>query len=122
MLTSEQVNKHIPGREKGYFKPGQSGNPGGRPRTSEFAAEVRAYLREKVKGKERMRLLLENLMKRRPEILLYYAYGKPIETVVQFSSQDEIDMQVSVGLARLLAQGKIMWTELGKKEFGVRDG
>lgn len=63
------------------FKPGQSGNPGGRPRTAKFAEAVRDFLDEKTGSKTRLRQLLEHLLKHDPKILLYYAYGKPTDTV-----------------------------------------
>ena len=63
------------------FKPGQSGNPGGRPKTAEFSDEVRRFLREKSAGKTRLRQILETLQKNDPKILLHYAYGKPVEAV-----------------------------------------
>jgi hypothetical protein len=69
------------GRRGRPFKPGQSGNPGGRPKTAKFAEAVREYLAETTGGKTRLRQILEWLHKHKPEILLYYAYGKPTDTV-----------------------------------------
>lgn len=63
------------------FRPGQSGNPGGRPKTAKFAEMVREFLEEKIGGKARLFKVLEDLQKHDPKILLYYAYGKPTETV-----------------------------------------
>lgn len=63
------------------FKPGQSGNPGGRPKVAKFAEEVRKFLREKVGGKTRLRAVLEDLQKHDPEVLLQYAFGKPVLSV-----------------------------------------
>lgn len=70
--------------EKGQFKPGQSGNPGGRPKTATFAEEVRHFLREtNGEGTERIRSLLERLCDDDPKaalaFLCSYAFGKPAE-------------------------------------------
>ena len=48
---------------------------------AKFAGAVREYLDEKTGGKTRLRQLLEHLLKHDPKILLYYAYGKPTDTV-----------------------------------------
>jgi len=73
------------------FKKGQSGNPGGRPKTAKLAELTRKYLDEKAGGKTRLRHVLEWLQKHKPEILLHYAYGKPVEAVdVQAESQTSI--------------------------------
>jgi len=63
------------------FKKGQSGNPGGRPKTAKFAEAVREFLDEKTGGETRLLQVLEWLHKHRPEILLHYAYGKPVDMV-----------------------------------------
>ena len=68
------------------FKPGQSGNPGGRPKTAQFAEEVRRFLKKKDGSKTNLQAVLESLKKNDPKILLYYAFGKPAETI---SLQDE---------------------------------
>ena len=67
------------GRARTQFKPGQSGNPGGRPKTAEFAEEVRQFLCEKAAGKTRLRQILEGLQKNDPKVLLHYAYGRPVD-------------------------------------------
>lgn len=92
------------------FLPGRSGNPEG-GRTSwkaqkQFGEHIRIWLMEKAWGRDiitgkrfkrkqpRLRTIIERLAEQRPEILLHYAYGKPVEmhqveaaegTTVEFS-------------------------------------
>ena len=69
---------------------GTTPNPGGRPKTAAFAEEVREFLKEKI-GKEekpRVREILERLAKTKPEVLLHYAHGKPVETQVSVNESD----------------------------------
>jgi hypothetical protein len=70
--------KRVPGRP---FERGKSGNPGGRPKTAQFAEEVRRYLKQKDGDQTNLQTVLENLKKNDPKILLYYAFGKPAETI-----------------------------------------
>lgn len=79
--TRSPQNRRVSGGEPTRFKPGQSGNPGGRPKTAVFSEQVRQFLREQPNNKTRLRAILERLEKRKPEVLLHYAFGKPIETV-----------------------------------------
>jgi hypothetical protein len=89
------------------FLPGQTGNRFGRPKTAHFAEEVRDYLNRKDGDKTNLETVLENLKKRRPEILLYFAFGKPIETQVQVKSAEEETEEIALAIARLWAQGKV---------------
>lgn len=86
MATAPQNRRKtgVKNAEKGQFKPGQSGNPGGRPKTSTFAEEVRHFLRETDgEGIERIYGLLERLCEDDPKaalaFLCSYAFGKPAE-------------------------------------------
>src|SRR5262249_37073496 len=64
------------------FLPRQSGNPGGRPRKTEWSQACRAFLAGKLAGKTgktRRDALLARLYKEDPKLLLAYAFGKPVE-------------------------------------------
>lgn len=74
------------------FKPGQSGNPsGGSHPSREFGKFVRDWLEREVtfnmphgkafkkQRKKRLAWLVQKIADERPEILLHYAFGKPIE-------------------------------------------
>ena len=76
--TAGNSKKAAPGRP---FKPGQSGNPSGRPKgSSEFRNVVEAFLASKLDPKTTvLQDVLNRLRKDKPEMLLYYAYGKPVE-------------------------------------------
>lgn len=87
-----------------HFEPNNRANPGGRPNTADFAKEIRAFLHEKVQGKERLRSLLLRIAQRDPKVLLYYAFGKPQETInVQNPDGSALQSQVLVLMAQALA-------------------
>ena len=84
------TTKQVKNWQKTAFKKGQCANPGGRPKTAAFAEEVREFLKEKI-GKDekpRVREILERLAKTKPEVLLHYAHGKPVETQVSVNESD----------------------------------
>lgn len=77
------------------FVPGQSGNPGGRPKSAQnFGEQVRAFLEQahpdakqltaKLKSDVELRTRLDVLLLKMeqddPKTLLAYGFGKPIET------------------------------------------
>jgi Family of unknown function (DUF5681) len=77
------ANRKNSGKERTQFKPGQSGNPSGRPKSSsEFRKVVEAYLQSKLDPKSTvLQDVFDRLRKDKPEVLLHYAYGKPIEQI-----------------------------------------
>lgn len=90
-----KVAAKMPGGITGKgFRPGQTGNPqGGRlgPRKEAFlfGNYLRAWLQEKawtrdaegnkLKKEYRLKTVIDTLAANKPEILLHYAYGKPVE-------------------------------------------
>lgn len=89
VVTSAKLKKDSP--LAGYeWQPGQSGNPAGRPKTSDLKAEVRAFADEadpKIR-KTRLRVWLEMADRRARqgspkhlEMLLAYGWGKPPQSI-----------------------------------------
>ena len=79
-----------PGRRTDY------GNRFGRPRTAEFKEQVLKYLRRKDGNQTNLEALFQNLKKNKPEILLYYAFGKPTENIaVQNPDESALELAVS---------------------------
>ncbi len=81
-MTSEasqqgEIKKKRPGR----WKKGESGNPGGRPKSGSLRELIQEYFKEKEGDRTNLQVVLDNLKKYKPEILLYFVYGKPAETL-----------------------------------------
>src|ERR1700757_279028 len=75
-----KAGKRVVGRP---FQKGQSGNPSGRPKSRPYIDELKKFLNEG--DGSRLRELFEYLLKHKPEIVLYYMVGKPVERHEQSS-------------------------------------
>ncbi len=93
--NNAQTTKKSGGCTGRGYRPGQSGNVHGRPKTAHFGEEVREFLRETdLRGVERLRRILERLEKDKPELLLAYGFGKPRETLELSTGQPDGGMVV----------------------------
>lgn len=108
-----QKREKMPGGITGKgFKPGQTGNPHGarlgRQREQfAFGAYLREWLQEvgvvkddegnPTKKEPRLKTIINRLAKDKPEVLLHYAYGKPVEVhEVQAAEGTELEFIVRV--------------------------
>ena len=70
---------------RGNLRPIQKGevlNAGGRPKTEHFSKFVRQFLDSPAShDKTQLEVMVQRLAKDEPKVLLYYAFGKPVETV-----------------------------------------
>lgn len=97
-MAESEKSQNRPGKRKAprtAFKPGQSGNPGGRPKAIfKFGEYLRDYLKSDNPQAEQINTkmgykavktqldeIVLRLKKDNPLALLHYAYGKPIESV-----------------------------------------
>jgi Family of unknown function (DUF5681) len=112
LKTADKQREKLPGGITGKgFMPGQSGNPGGRPRTAKFSDAVRQLSAELgSKGKTGAEQLAENCFKRalkgsarHAELFLSYAEGRPKQGVelsgldgaaIRFEGLSEAEMEV----------------------------
>jgi len=60
------------------FQKGVSGNPKGRPRGQTTIGE---YLREYLSDPVNLSSVLERIKEMKPDVLLHYAYGKPVDSI-----------------------------------------
>ena len=74
-------------------KPGETHNPGGRPKSKEFRQFLLDWLAEKKNGRTNQLALVERLAKTKPEYIFFYAHGKPVETV-EISGRDGKPIEV----------------------------
>lgn len=109
-VLSEQAESRL---KNSIWKPGQSGNRFGRPKTKDFNRCLHAWLKIPAlvgKGKTAIKAtnlerVLESCLRNRPEVLLHYAFGKPTETI-EISDPDGLMMrnQMVIELARAIVQ------------------
>lgn len=90
------------------WKPGQSGNPGGRPKQHfSFVDYLRDWLQGKdVGGETKLEVCLMNLKENKPEVLLNYAYGKPIEHI-KLEASDNPMAEIAIQVARLIVAQQV---------------
>ena len=93
-------------KPKNGFKPGKSGNPTGRPKKgTSFAEFVRNWLEEN--DNARRLAMMEQLADSKPEVLLAYAYGKPVESVeVAGLNGEALIMPIAIAIAQMRAKAK----------------
>lgn len=93
-----------PGRppKKYQFKKGVCPNPGNIVPIRDLGAELRRILQETEKGdperRTRLRVIVERLMKDKPELILYYAFGKPRETLKVIGDTTQVNIAFLSGL------------------------
>lgn len=94
--------------ESGKFKPGQSGNPGGRPKKLPELQDLLAdVLSEKSNGISTAEAILRKWIKmaktgnlKAGELLINYAYGKPTQKMAMDDDYpNEITIKVAPGLS-----------------------
>jgi hypothetical protein len=95
------------------WKPGQSGNPAGRPRTADLKLAVREFAGELLdNGKPRLLVWLENACKmarqgssKHLELLLAYGWGRPLQQQITLTadapSDDECLRELQGALAEI---------------------
>ena len=112
-VVAKQPNgKMIGGITGKGFLPGKSGNPSGlnigrRKEAFAFGNYLRDWLQEqpwakdengkRIAGEVRLKTIVERLAEQKPEVLLHYAYGKPVEVhEVAAAEGTEIEFVVRV--------------------------
>ena len=77
-------------------------NAGGKPKTKEIRQFLIDFLAAKVHGKTQQQLIVERMAKTKPEMIFYYAYGKPTETV-EISGRLQLQPVESMSVEQLIA-------------------
>lgn len=77
------------------FQKGQSGNPNGRPKNADSIASITREFLNSHDDNDKVRLVdaLERLFNDKPEVLLHYAYGKPVEIQIEVHETDPLVAQ-----------------------------
>ena len=94
-MAADNSKKTAPGRP---FEPGQSGNPGGRPKVAkEFKEKCRDFMSDE--GWEKLKSIAINGKKkdqfRALELIAAYAYGKPKQGV-ELSGEDGGNINITI--------------------------
>lgn len=96
MQTESQL-KNLEKRKR-FGKEQPPAKNGGRPRT----VKMSEYWREWLQNPDNRKALTKRMLRLKPDVIIHYAEGKPIETQVQLSGElDETETEKAV--ARVLA-------------------
>jgi len=93
-----------------YRKPLQKGfgpNPGGKPKSAHFRELILEYLQRPMGKGRNIDQILRTIKRTKPEILLYYAYGKPSETIAVSVEQNSVPPEIIAAAARIARGGVI---------------
>ena len=90
------------GENKGWanLKPAKKGevrNPNGRPKG---VVSIGQYYRNWLEADENLAAVTKQLLKKRPEVILHYAYGKPETTNVNLNTETYSIEEIATAIAR----------------------
>jgi hypothetical protein len=88
MLKSSKQAAHVESLKKHAFKPGKSGNPAGRPKG---VVTIGQYYRDWLDAEDHLAAVTTSLLKSKAEVILHYAYGKPLETTATVDATGNLD-------------------------------
>lgn len=84
------------------FKKGHK-SKGGRPKG---VVTIGAYYRDWLEADENLQAVTAQLLKHKPDVILHYAYGKPVETNINLNSDQTSPEAIADALARLRVASK----------------